>query len=347
MGEDINVALHIYIVSDHAAHDPGSSFVERPARVESVMAALEEAAIDIEIHEATRASVARLEAVHDAAYLEWLEELCRDGGALIGLDTVVSEGSFDVATRAAGAVSAAAERAMSNRERSFCVVRPPGHHATRNKAMGFCLINNVAVAAYSARDAGAQKVAVVDFDVHHGNGTQEIFYSDPSVLYLSVHQYPWYPGPTGALELTGAGPGEGANMNLPLPSGCGDGVYRECFERIVLPCVREFTPDIILVSAGFDAHSKDPLSSMEVSAEGFSAITEGIVSIAEDVCEGRVALCLEGGYHLPSLAESAVSSARALFGEQGPSRVPDALSERQRRVVDDLVAFHAQTWRVA
>ena len=213
--------------------------------------------------------------------------------------------------------------------------------------MGFCLINNVAVAAYAARDAGAQRVAVVDFDVHHGNGTQEIFYSDPSVLYLSVHQYPWYPGPSGALELTGAGPGEGVNMNLPLPVGCGDGVYRECFERIVLPCVREFTPDIILVSAGFDAHSNDPFSSMEVSTEGFSAITEGIVSVAEDVCEGRVVLCLEGGYHLQALADSAVRSASALLGEQAASSVPDAAAGRQRRVVDDLAAFHAQTWKVA
>ncbi|MBW3588048.1 MAG: histone deacetylase [Actinobacteria bacterium] len=340
------MALHIYTVSDHAAHDPGPSFVERPARVESVMDALGEAAIDIEIHEATGASLAHLEAVHDAAHLQWLEGLDRSGGALIGLDTVVSEGSFDVATRAAGAVSVAAERAMSNRERSFCVVRPPGHHATRDKAMGFCLINNVAVAAYAARDAGAQRVAVVDFDVHHGNGTQEIFYSDPSVLYLSVHQYPWYPGPSGVLELTGAGPGEGANINLPLPGGCQDGVYRECFERIVMPCVREFTPDIILVSAGFDAHSKDPLSSMEVSAEGFSAMTEGIVSVAEEVCEGRVVLCLEGGYHLASLAESAVGSARALLGEQAASSVPGPVG-RQRRVVDDLVAFHSRTWKVA
>jgi len=310
------------------------------------MVALGEAAIDIEIHEGTRASVAHLEAVHDAAHLQWLKGLCLGGGGLIGLDTVVGEGSFDVATRAAGAVSVAAQRAMSNRERSFCVVRPPGHHATRNKAMGFCLINNVAVAAYAARDAGAQRVAVVDFDVHHGNGTQEIFYSDPSVLYLSVHQYPWYPGPSGALELTGAGPGEGANVNLPLPSGSTDGVYRECFERIVLPCVREFTPDIILVSAGFDAHSEDPLSSMEVSTEGFSAMTEGIVSVAEDVCEGRVVLCLEGGYHLQSLAESAVRSARALLGGQAASSEPQPVG-RQRRVVDDLVAFHAQTWKVA
>lgn len=337
--------LPIYTVSDHARHDPGPSLPDQPGRVESILAALAESALETELREAPEASRAHLQAAHDPRYLDWLEGLCRDGGGLIGLDTAVSEGSFGVAKRAAGAAASAATRAMSDGEPSFCIVRPPGHHATRDRAMGFCLINNVAVGVHAARYAGAHRLAIVDFDVHHGNGTQESFYSDPSVLYVSLHQYPWYPGPSGALELTGGGPGEGTNLNLPLPAHCGDEVYRDCFERIVIPCVKEFVPDIILVSAGFDAHYSDPLSSMEVSVEGFSFMTGAISSLAGDVCEGRVVLCLEGGYHLPSVAESAVGAARALLGES--ASVPGTPDGRQRSVVDDLVAFHSLRWKVA
>jgi acetoin utilization deacetylase AcuC-like enzyme len=201
------------------------------------------------------------------------------------------------------------------------MMRPPGHHAERSRAMGFCLFNNVAVAAAHARTLGAERVAIVDYDVHHGNGTQHIFEHDPHVLYVSAHQYPYYPG-TGAAEETGHGKGAGFTVNLPLEGGATDDDYRVVFDEVVVPVLRQFKPDLLLVSAGFDAHERDPLGGMRLSSETFGAMTAELRQVAAECCGGRIALVTEGGYDLRALDESLDAALQAMSGTPGPARWP-------------------------
>ncbi|HEY8201482.1 MAG TPA: histone deacetylase, partial [Actinomycetota bacterium] len=239
-------------------------------------------------------------------------------------------------------------RALEGADRSFCLVRPPGHHATATRPMGFCLLNNAAVGAASALGRGVDRVAVVDFDVHHGNGTQEIFWRDPQVLYVSIHQWPWYPWYAGALEETGAGDGEGANVNVPLPAGSDDAVYLAAMDRIVDPVVRAFGPELLVVSAGYDAHTRDPLSSTEVTTSGFARIAGRLAGLAAEVCEGRMVTTLEGGYDLEGLSTSFVVTMRALAqddlpaAEDGEAEVDPA--SPQAKALERAVAFHARHW---
>jgi acetoin utilization deacetylase AcuC-like enzyme len=262
------------------------------------------------------ASDEQLARAHDPAYVESLGHLAGRSGYLDS-DTYLSAGSIAAARRAAGAAVALTEALHHGRARfGFALPRPPGHHALADRAMGFCLLNNVAVAAAHARALGRERVLILDWDVHHGNGTESIFYADPNVLFASLHQYPNYPG-TGAAEDVGEGHGRGRNINLPLPPGATDSVYAAAFERVVLPIIEQFAPDYALVSCGFDAHARDPLAQMELSAEGFGAMTTSLIGALPASCP--LGLVLEGGYDLEALADSSEAVASALLAAAAAS----------------------------
>src|SRR4029077_5219088 len=250
--------------------------------------------------EATREQLAR---VHDPEYLKRIAETA---GIAIALDpdTYTSPETCEVARLAAGACVDAVERVMSGKNaRALALVRPPGHHAERNRAMGFCIYNNVAVAAAHAQTLGASRVAIVDYDVHHGNGTQHIFNRDATVLYCSVHQYPFYPG-TGAATEVGEGDGAGLTVNVPLEAGATDADYHQVFDEVVIPIVRAFGPDLILISAGFDAHERDPLGNMRLTTPAFAAMTMALRLLADECCQGRIVAITEGGYDLGAFRDS-------------------------------------------
>jgi acetoin utilization deacetylase AcuC-like enzyme len=232
---------------------------------------------------------------------------------LDSLDTFASPESYEVALLAAGGVLAAVDSVVAGEVSSaFCAVRPPGHHALPSRAMGFCLFNNIAIAArYLQKKHNLPKILIVDWDVHHGNGTQDVFYDDPTVLYFSVHQYPFYPG-TGSRSEKGKGEGLGFTINVPLPAGSGDEEYREVFEKILKPAAYEFDPDFVLVSAGFDALEGDLLGGMRVSVEHFAEMTRFVKRIADDCCDGRLVSVLEGGYELEGLAKAVEAHLRVL-----------------------------------
>jgi len=249
---------------------------------------------------ATEEQLAR---VHDEQYLRMFAATAGRAVAF-DQDTYSSPETYEAAGLAAGAAIDAVERVMGGQHQcALALVRPPGHHAERTRAMGFCFYNNVAVAAAHARAEGASRVAIVDYDVHHGNGTQHIFEDDPTVLYVSMHQYPYYPG-TGAADEIGVGPGAGFTVNLPIDVGAVDEDYRCVFSDVVLPVLRQFRPDLILVSAGFDAHERDPLAGMRLTTDGFAAMTMDLRRVAEECCGGRLAAVTEGGYDLHALADS-------------------------------------------
>jgi len=269
---------------------------------------------------ATREQLAR---VHDESYRRRIEETAGIATAL-DPDTYTSPESHEIALLAAGAAVDAVERVMANDGHAFALVRPPGHHAERNRAMGFCLYNNIAVAAAHARTIGAARVGIVDYDVHHGNGTQHMFEDDPNVLYLSMHQFPFYPG-TGAADEIGRGNGEGFTVNLPLEAGAVDEDYQIVFSEIVVPVLRQFKPDLLLVSAGFDAHERDPLAGMRLTTPAFGAMTQEIRRVAEECCGGRLMAITEGGYDLRAFAASMLSVVAVLGDSRSqPAAWPEA-----------------------
>jgi acetoin utilization deacetylase AcuC-like enzyme len=240
--------------------------------------------------------------VHGGAYLSELEKVVPGKTGWLDGDTYYSPGTWDAARAAAGTTSQLATDVMSGKLlQGISVVRPPGHHATRDRAMGFCLLNNVAVAAAAARAAGAARVAIVDWDVHHGNGTQDIFWDDPDVLYMSVHQYPYYPG-TGAPTEIGGAKAKGATVNVGLPHGSTDADYAAVFDHVFVPKLHAFKPDLVLVSAGFDAFEHDPLAGMRVTHKGFGRMARRLRAVAEATSGGRIVAVLEGGYDLDGLA---------------------------------------------
>ena len=235
---------------------------------------------------------------------------------MLDADTYIGPGTRDATWRAAGASVDVARALMDGRaDRAFALLRPPGHHAEPSRAMGFCLLNNVAIAAAAALDAGAGRVAIVDWDVHHGNGTQQAFEQDPRVLFVSLHQWPLYPG-TGAPAEIGLGAAAGTNANLALPPGSGPEEYGLAFSRAVVPLVEGFAPDLILVSAGYDAHQADPLASMRLDAASYGAMTTALADVAERLGHGRLGIFLEGGYDLRALEESVAATARAALGSR-------------------------------
>jgi acetoin utilization deacetylase AcuC-like enzyme len=294
------------------AHDPGPHHPESPARLRAVLEALsapEFAGLDR--REAPEAAIDDIARVHPRRLVEsLLAQMPKEGYAAIDADTILCPESGKAALRAAGAVAAAVDAVIGGEaESAFCAVRPPGHHAEPNRPMGFCVFNNVAVGALRARDVhGVARVAVVDFDVHHGNGTQARFADDPTLFYASTHQSPLYPG-TGAARETGVG----NIVNLPLRPMSGSNEFRQGMTRIVLPALAEFAPELVMISAGFDAHRADPLAQLMLDESDYAWVTERLVEIARDHARGRVVSTLEGGYDLVALGASAAAHVRALM----------------------------------
>ncbi len=293
---------------------------------------------------ATHEQLAR---VHDADYIRRIADTAGRAVAL-DPDTYTSPESYDVARLAAGAAVEAVERVVGDAETTaLALVRPPGHHAERDRAMGFCLFNNVAVAAAHARSLGLERVAIVDYDVHHGNGTQHIFEADPQVLYISTHQFPYYPG-TGASDEIGAGEGRGFTVNVPIEAGALDEDYRVVFSEIVVPVLRQFHPDLLIVSAGFDAHERDPLAGMRLTTPAFAAMTEEIRAVAADCCAGRIAIVTEGGYDLQALGASLDAVAQTLAAPRSAPVWPRADAQPARGVaaVAQARAALSRFWNV-
>jgi acetoin utilization deacetylase AcuC-like enzyme len=323
-----------YVLDDvFVQHRAPSGHPERPARAEAVRDALAAAGIagrgrHVPIRPASDDELAR---VHTAAYLEELARLVPGKSGWLDPDTYFSPGTWEAARAAAGSTAALALGVLDGElSGGLAVVRPPGHHATASKAMGFCLINNVAVAAAAARAAGAARVAILDWDVHHGNGTQDIFWDDPSVLYLSVHQYPYYPG-SGAPTETG-GPGAvGATVNVGMPCGAGDGDYLAAFDNVLCPAVAAFRPDLVLISAGFDAFEDDPIAGMRVTRAGFAAMARRMRAVAAAVSHDRLVAVLEGGYDLGGVAGGMTEVLEALTAPT-PSVTSGAPGESDARV---------------
>jgi acetoin utilization deacetylase AcuC-like enzyme len=299
------MAMTCYMHEQFEQHDPGYGHPERPERYAAVRRAV--VAAGAPIVEPQPASREALERVHAPAYLDLVERFCAGGGGALDADTVVGEVSWPAALRGAGGAIAAAEEVAGGAPAAFSFGRPPGHHAEPARAMGFCIVNSAAVAAAHARDVlGMDRVAVLDWDAHHGNGTQAIFYRDPTVLYVSLHQYPFYPGSGAACE-RGADAGEDATVNLPLPAGCSEQRYLEVFREHALGALRQFQPELLIVSAGFDAHRDDPLCSLGLSSAAFGAMAAEL----RELC-GGLALVLEGGYDLAALETSVASVLEAV-----------------------------------
>jgi acetoin utilization deacetylase AcuC-like enzyme len=286
--------------------------------------------------------------VHDEDYLRALAATAGEARAF-DPDTYTSPESCEIALLAAGAVVDGVERVMASGGSAFALVRPPGHHAEHNRAMGFCFYNNIAVGAAHAKTLGASRVAIVDYDVHHGNATQHMFEKDPAVLYVSTHEYPAYPG-TGGEDEIGIGDGRGFTVNLPLESRSADGDYQHVFADVVLPVLREFDPEVLLVSAGFDAHERDPLANMRVTTAGYRAMTAELRLLAEEHCDGRIALITEGGYDLQALQECLAAAVDVLAADDPePPQWPASAkpSMRGERVVTTARARLSGYWRFA
>jgi acetoin utilization deacetylase AcuC-like enzyme len=314
-------------------HDTGQH-VEHPGRAFAIRERLRASGLlaDASDMYVQSVSMGLLERVHDPRYLDALERFARQGGGWVDADTFVGPDSLDVAKLAVGAASELARSVTGGAEtRGFALGRPPGHHATRSRAMGFCLYNTVAVAAAAALDAGIERIAIVDWDVHHGNGTQDIFYDRSDVLFVSMHQYPFYPG-SGSVEERGRGEGEGYTINLPLRAGAGDDVYLRVFDEVIVPAVRGYEPQLVLVSAGFDAHAHDPLGGMRLTERGFAGLAQRVTSLADEVCDGRIVAVLEGGYDVDALARSVETVIRVFDGTSPDAavRVLDAPRDEQR-----------------
>ncbi|HKU39863.1 MAG TPA: histone deacetylase [Polyangiales bacterium] len=285
-------------------------------------------------HVAVRpATPAELQRMHTAQYLASLDERLRGGYGELDADTYFSPGTREAAFLAAGgAIDLTKQLLRGAATRGIALLRPPGHHAVAATSMGFCVFNNVALAASEALAQGLQRVAIVDWDVHHGNGTQDMFYDDPRVLFVSLHQYPFYPG-TGAAHENGRGPGAGYTANLPLPAGCGDEVYGEAFRKVVLPVLKAFQPELLLVSAGFDAHARDPLASMQLSSAMYCAMAGALLDVVDGLGHGRIGFLLEGGYDLQAIEASVAQVARAIRGER-IELAQGAIPERAELAID-------------
>lgn len=295
--------MHVYSDGSMKDHVNERSGVEVPARFPAALAgveAAEKAGVDVEHRPCEPAPEVALTAAHDVGYLRHLEELSGAGGGYLDPDTALGPGSWRVALMTAGAAVGAIESALSGTT-AFAVSRPPGHHAGRRTAMGFCLLNNAAVAAEHARFCGLRRIAVLDWDVHHGNGTQNIFYEDAEILYLSAHRSPFYPG-TGASQEVGAGSGEGFTVNVPLPARSGEDLYAAAFAGVFLPIMREFQPELLIVSAGYDAHAADPLGGMRLETESFGRFAAAVSGLTREIDALPPAFLLEGGYDLDALS---------------------------------------------
>lgn len=303
-----------YVEHDLAEHP------EHAGRIRAVWKRLEtDGLLDrMIVHEAREVTYDQIAAVHTPEYLHVLEQVSQQPHLLrLDSDTYLGPNSYAVARLSAGAVVGAVDSVLKQEVRhALAACRPPGHHAIRERGMGFCLLANVAIAArHAQRTYGIERVLIVDYDVHHGNGTEAIFYADPSVFFVSTHQSPLYPG-TGALEDIGSGAGTGYTLNIPLPPGVSDTGYAAVFERLIWPAARRFKPELILVSAGFDAHWLDPLAGMRLTTSGYAHISRELIRMADELCAGRIIFAMEGGYNLDALSHGMANIARCLLGQE-------------------------------
>ncbi len=321
-----------------ADHDTGRRHPERAARLEAAVAGVRSGATAVIELEAPEVHAELLAAVHDPAYIDAVERFCRSGGGALDPDTVVVPASWEAAIRSAGAGHLAMERLRAGEaENAFLVVRPPGHHAERAKAMGFCLFNNIAVLAQELISAG-ERVAVVDWDVHHGNGTESTFADSPELLYISMHQHPFYPG-TGAMTDVGVGAGAGFTVNFPLPAGTAGDVYRRAMGEVAGPLMAEFAPDWILVSAGYDGHADDPLADLRLLPSDYANLAGSLTPL---VAESRMVFFLEGGYNLDAIQQSVAATLRGVAGRPVVEESDGFESPRIAHEVVDAVARSRQ-----
>ena len=325
-------------------HAPLGHHPERPERLTAARAALAAAPVAFTRVEPREATEEELVRVHEPGFLARLEKLRGQEGYL-DPDTYVSRESIAVARLAAGSLVAMVDAMIHGPvRRGVALLRPPGHHARPARAMGFCLLNNVAVAAAHARARGIERVMIVDWDVHHGNGTQEIFWRDPHVLYVSTHQFPFYPG-TGDVDEVGEGDGRGYTVNVPLAAGGGDAVYRSAFERIVLPVAEAYAPGLVLVSAGYDAAARDPLAQMELSEEAFGWMARELARVADASAGGKIGLVLEGGYDLVALEAGIEESIDAMcLGGAGGANTADLPRDPDDEGVKRAASWAKRAW---
>ncbi|MFB0559528.1 MAG: histone deacetylase [Dehalococcoidales bacterium] len=318
-------------------HDTGGH-VENVKRLEAIMSHLEQTGLKQQLTpiKPRAASVEELALVHQKQYISHIQDAAQRGGGWLDPDTVMSPDSYEAAIYAAGGIIKATEAVMDGEvDSAFGLVRPPGHHATPQRAMGFCLFNNVAIAAkYAMAKYKLERILIIDFDVHHGNGTQAAFYDNPQVLYTSTHEYPFYPG-TGGYDEIGTGGAKGTTVNIPLPAGCGDVEYLQTFDQIIVPTTRRFNPRLILVSAGYDTHWAEELALMQVSVAGFIQMVGIIKGLADELCSGRLVFTLEGGYNLSALAAAVKATFDVLLGN---TDIEDPLGQSPRRFATPDIA---------
>ena len=336
---------------DYLKHDTGHH-PENAERLVSIMQKLNEVGITEKLRRIVpvKASKEQIQYVHADTYMKDVEAICNGGGGMLDPDTPLCRDTYEIALLSAGGVIKAVDEVMdesNNLKRIFALVRPPGHHATANKGMGFCIFNNIAIAAeHLKRKYGIKRILIADWDVHHGNGTQEVFFEDPSVLYFSTHQYPHYPG-TGWIDEVGKGEGEGFTVNVPLPAGTDDAGYLYALNHVLVPIARDFNPEFVLVSVGFDAHVADPLASMNVTSRGFGLFTDVIKDIAETNSKGRIVMALEGGYNLDAIAESAFSVFTSLLSNASEIKKGGKKeNERVRERVEEIKEVQRKYWGI-
>ncbi|MHC1623794.1 MAG: histone deacetylase family protein [Candidatus Methanospirareceae archaeon] len=347
----MNAATGFVYHEDYLRHNTGYH-PESAERLISIMRKLEEGGLTEKIERIlpVRALQEQIKYVHADAYVKKVEAMCKGDGGMLDPDTPLCSDTYSTALLAAGGVIKAVDAVMdesNDLKHIFALIRPPGHHANSNRGRGFCIFNNVAIAAeHLKRKHGAKRILIADWDVHHGNGTQDVFFEDPSVLYFSTHQYPHYPG-TGWINEVGKGDGKGFTVNVPLPIGTGDAGYLYALNNILVPIAMEFNPDFVLVSCGFDAHRADPLASMKVTSSGFGLFTDVIIAIAKKNCEGRIVMALEGGYNLDAIAESALSVFNSLLANAGEiMEGAVGASEQIARRVEEIEEVQREYWDV-
>ena len=327
------------------AHDPGHGHPERPERLRVLLDHLARAP-DLVRLGARAATEDEIALVHEPGHIEHAAATAGLPRVVLDPDTSTSPGSYQAARLAAGSLLTVCDAVLAGEVRNgFALVRPPGHHAERDRALGFCLFNNVALAAAWLRKRGMRRVAIIDWDLHHGNGTQHLFEDDPSVLYVSTHQFPCYPG-TGAVDEVGRGAGAGRTLNLPFPPGFGDAEYARAFDEVVLPICRAFAPDFVLVSAGFDCDRRDPLGALAVSPAGFSRMARALRTLAEETAGGRIAAVLEGGYDLSAIVDGVDETLAAFRGRDRHLPLATGDARNAERVLARVREAHAPYWRV-
>ncbi len=326
------------------AHDPGEGHPERPDRLRVLDAHLRDAR-GIRHLGARGATEDEITLVHAPALLEQVAASAARRRTIFDPDTRASEGSYEAARLAAGGLVDLCDAVLAGDvQNGLALVRPPGHHAERDRAMGFCFFNNVAIAAATLRRRGVARVAIIDWDLHHGNGTQHVFEDDPNVLYVSTHQWPYYPG-TGAVDEVGYGAGAGRTLNLPFAVGFGDAEFARAFAEVIGPVVRQFAPEFVLVSAGFDCDIRDPLGGLQVTPGGMATMARACAALADECAGGRLAVVLEGGYDLQALVDGADVVLATLQGDDVVAPLVTGNAHRMDPLLDRLRAAHGAYWR--